>query len=72
MLLVTVDTIVVMVCMLANWYISYCVQGDPRHSPLYIVDCGATCLHGSCQGNMCVCNYGWTGSRCDEGKATVL
>jgi hypothetical protein len=41
------------------------------NSPFYaIAECTVNCLHGTCleTENRCICHYGWTGSRCSEGR----
>ena len=38
------------------------------YNPLFhSVECRGNCLHGTCQGETCVCHYGWEGTNCNQG-----
>ena len=53
-----------------NVSIAY-IKKKPLHPPIGI--CIPDCVNGNCSGpNVCLCNPGWTGSRCRVGQFVVL
>ena len=53
--------------MLVQWFTDQNVQFQGFHARYSVAPCPANCSsHGSCDSNVCTCDWGWTGPSCQE------
>lgn len=53
--------------MIKYYYVILTTHIVIMHSFVCADECNQRCLHGTCQGDSCVCHFGWEGPNCDEG-----